>query len=578
MNKPRRPPTVPRNVKPHPVEKGPPPDPSLISKFKRSDPAKLKFDENEVGPNPTDLEMIVTGNTLPQLVQLLEDFDIDGNRVSLKAGDILMLHMIVEKDVVHAIDDNGLHFYLPIQAEQVYERLTLDPRVDDRLYIGVEALLKADILPPMVRVIENYYSADPTECVDEEDVLELYRVDVAPDDMRHRGRMCVYGKNQQNYDLYLHQGMSTAHFTTKISAHLHPMTELVELSFPQNGKKSVKEAAEINETEIKRQITDLKNEVDMWKNLYNAVKTITPERPDRPDKPPPERPPKPGQKPTTPTPDKEPVSSPKLPNKTDYVKSIGKLTSKKLLNKVTSFSHKTSKEPKMLKTPEIPAKPAKSPTSPKPPDPDTSYEQPMETTKNHYELQDDDDDDDDDDDEYDYIPGSEGDSGSNKQQSWKKKYESQQQMIETFRKQEASLKKELREAKNKNDEYVHKIHTLQREIESIMNNGEDIYDTINERPLPPTPNIMQHIYNSPSEGASRGMKISTKELQSYTVAGVERFMKEIGLEKYALAFRKEEIDGPLLLALDESMLTELGMSTLDARKLFVRIGKVTTGQ
>ncbi|XP_033113357.1 uncharacterized protein LOC117113957 [Anneissia japonica] len=27
--------------------------------------------------------------------------------------------------------------------------------------------------------------------------------------------------------------MSTAHFTTKISAHLHPMTELVELPFPQ---------------------------------------------------------------------------------------------------------------------------------------------------------------------------------------------------------------------------------------------------------------------------------------------------------------------------------------------------------
>ncbi|XP_071960492.1 uncharacterized protein [Antedon mediterranea] len=663
---PRMPPRVDRVAKP--AKKGDPPDPSLFSKFEKARPVKLKFDEDEIAQNPTNLEEIVCSKLLPQLVQVTEEFEVDGNVVGFKAGQILMLHMIVEREVVHAVDKDGRDLYLPIQSEQVYERLTIDERVDDRLYIGVEALLKANILPPMVRVIENYYSADPTECVDDEDLLELYRVDVAPEEKRHRGRMCVYGKNQQGYNLNLHQGMTTAHFTTKLSANLHPMTEIIQNDFPQRvripssdptrpnikaekiikllgvekeyhvimtipgkpevfgipskipikmtlatgnfrhvakslppmyalvnptwhidiigrstlqpqfrqfpqpaqeilqpwlssfeGKECVQEAAKVNEMDIKRQIVDLKNEVDMWKNLYETVKTSTPEVPKRLDVPimPPARPPKPNQKVTTP---------PKLENKPSFSSAPKKGYTSIIKSKMMGI--KLPQSPKMLKT-------AKSPTSPPPQQSvELDYEQPIDTNKSKLTAPSDDEDDLECYEEIDDITNSQ----TKKMQELKRTLDSQLQMIEAFRKQETGLKKELREAKSKNEEHVHHIYSLQQEIDSLLNKDEDIYDTISEdRPLPVPPSGMpQNIYNSPAAGMTPGMKVCADQLQTYTVAGVEKFLKEIKLEKHATSFRLENIDGPLLLALDEQMLKELGMSALDARKLCVRIGKMSS--
>lgn len=63
---------------------------------------------------------------LPLLVQVKEALEVEGSPVKLEKGEMLMLHFIGEIPRVHAVDSSdGSEMWLPVQAEQEYERLPL---------------------------------------------------------------------------------------------------------------------------------------------------------------------------------------------------------------------------------------------------------------------------------------------------------------------------------------------------------------------------------------------------------------------------------------------------------------------
>lgn len=62
-------------------------------------------------------------------------------------------------------------------------------------------------------------------------------------------------------------------------------------------------------------------------------------------------------------------------------------------------------------------------------------------------------------------------------------------------------------------------------------------------------------------------------LRELTVAEVGEFLRQHGLEKYVDTFRKNGVDGSLLVSMDEAHMVELQMSRLHALKLCIEVGK-----
>ena len=63
---------------------------------------------------------------LPLMVQVKEEFAVEGNDVNFEKGEMLMLHFIAELPRVHAVDtSDGTEKWLPVYAKQEYERLPL---------------------------------------------------------------------------------------------------------------------------------------------------------------------------------------------------------------------------------------------------------------------------------------------------------------------------------------------------------------------------------------------------------------------------------------------------------------------
>ena len=85
-----------------------------------------------------------------------------------------------------------------------------------------------------------------------------------------------------------------------------------------------------------------------------------------------------------------------------------------------------------------------------------------------------------------------------------------------------------------------------------------------QRPLSPTSIFNPVLYATPDTN-----------LAAYTMADVARLLKSLGLDDCVDTFRRESIDGALLLSIDEDMMiNELGMTKYQARKLTLKIDEL----
>ncbi|XP_038060618.1 uncharacterized protein LOC119731519 [Patiria miniata] len=215
-----------RREQPDPEPPGPPKPPEEF-------PAKLTL-KLEAEDRDTDLARICSDalHELPQMVKVGEKFSVKGNDVQLQKGESLLLLFVAELPRVHAVDTtSGKEVWLPVHAEQLYETLPMDPRLDDKLYTGVTAMMNSNPMPCIVRVLEGYSGSDYAECVDQEDVIRISHIEEKV--RRYSKERILIAQNQVGHRLELHKDMDCAHFTTMMSALFLHMSELIGLDFPQ---------------------------------------------------------------------------------------------------------------------------------------------------------------------------------------------------------------------------------------------------------------------------------------------------------------------------------------------------------
>ncbi len=252
----------------HKNQKAPAQPPAYEPKPPEDFPVKLtlKLEEED---RETEIAKLCSDalTELPLLVQVREAFEVAGSPVKLEKGEMLMLHFIGEIPRVHAVDaSDGSELWLPVQAEQEYERLPLDPRLDDKMFMGVTALMQSKPMPSVVRAVEGYGSDDYTECVDSEDIIQISHVE---ESVRRDGKQKVLiAKNQVGHRLALHKDMDCAYFTTMLSALFLHLSQLVDLDFPQRVR-----VVEEKSMELRRPKDEKILKLLSYKNEFQVIAT-----------------------------------------------------------------------------------------------------------------------------------------------------------------------------------------------------------------------------------------------------------------------------------------------------------------
>eukprot|EP00057_Strongylocentrotus_purpuratus_P022997 XP_011677471.1 PREDICTED: uncharacterized protein LOC105444653 [Strongylocentrotus purpuratus] len=174
----------------------------------------------------TTLAVFLCEMKLPQRIRITESLKVPDCRAVLNRGDSFLLHFIRNNPTVHAATSEGQTIRLPVHAGQKYEILPLDPRLDDKVYNGTKQLLDASPLPSTVRVTEAFYSEEDDEDQVVGDIIQIEKLELDQD----RG-MLLIGKCGSANIKYSKAMNST--FTTMLFPEFHRMTELKDHKFPQ---------------------------------------------------------------------------------------------------------------------------------------------------------------------------------------------------------------------------------------------------------------------------------------------------------------------------------------------------------
>ncbi|XP_022105336.1 uncharacterized protein LOC110987163 [Acanthaster planci] len=632
----------------------PPPEPTgpHCPKPPEDFPAKLSL-KLEAEDRDTDLARICSDalHELPQLAKVGEKFSVEGSDLKLDKGESLLLLFIAELPRVHAVDtSNGSEVWLPVHAEQLYERLPIDPRLDDKLYTGVTALMNSKPLPSVVRVLEGYGSDDYSECVDQEDIIQISHIEEK--DRRHGKERVLIAKNQIGHRLALHKDMDCAHFTTMMSALFLHMSELIELEFPQRvrvveetnfEKRKPKEEKVFKLLSFKKDLQVIATRakkpglLSIPLSVPLALSIISFKDKSVHSCLPPLFPninltwgvmefgrlqlPKSLSEICQPLPEplrgwlesfegKERVCKVAKVSKEDLVRDLKELTNynKDLTSRISFLDQVDRPLIPTRDKPVAPPRPQKPQTLKLPPKPPTlvpkPHPKPRSTPASEAEAKEipkyeprgksrKDSDDyeipavsmggEEDDDDYEVVPDTTGTTKAGtdtacqelkiilqqKEKTITKLRDENERLTEKCK----ALEEERERIQQSNYRNIDEINRLQVQIDRLLSKDDDeIYDTISptERPLPNLPiSPGAAIYNSPGD-----LMVETKLMSRTDVEGVADILRQLNLGQYVEKFKQEEVQGELLVELEEDILTEdLGMTRLHARKLLMYIKK-----
>eukprot|EP00057_Strongylocentrotus_purpuratus_P022995 XP_011677469.1 PREDICTED: uncharacterized protein LOC752104 isoform X2 [Strongylocentrotus purpuratus] len=180
----------------------------------------------------TQLARFVRLKTLPRAIRIKKNFAVKGSPIVLENGECLLLCFGVKLDRVHASLSKKNEYRLPLNAIQLYERLPLDPLLDDKYYKGTKAVIEASPLPETIRVVDAEYSPDPMADQDAGDIIKVRRVEVQEHPERGRERVLV-GYDSRDKEVNFSEAMDMASYSTMISQDLLPLSELVKFDMPQ---------------------------------------------------------------------------------------------------------------------------------------------------------------------------------------------------------------------------------------------------------------------------------------------------------------------------------------------------------
>ncbi|XP_054750738.2 uncharacterized protein LOC129256595 [Lytechinus pictus] len=219
-NKPKVPPRPERPFIAPPI-----PQPKVIQR-PEDFPRALSLEPTPHKPN-SDLAVFLAETKLPQHIRITESLAVSYSKAVINKGDAFLLHFIYDNPTIHASTLAGTKLRLPVHAEQKYEMLPLDPRLDDMEYEGTTALMNADPLPASVRVLEAHCSTIQDEFQEVDDIIEIEGFEHDEE----RGKLLVgkCGKAQIKYS----EEMDSCVFTTMLSPTPHRMTQLKDEKFPQ---------------------------------------------------------------------------------------------------------------------------------------------------------------------------------------------------------------------------------------------------------------------------------------------------------------------------------------------------------
>ncbi|XP_072178497.1 uncharacterized protein [Diadema setosum] len=191
----------------------------------------LNFSKLRVEERTSHLARVVSTNILPVTIRLAKDFTIKNSPVAFKSGELLLLCFVLDVERVHVTMGKNT-YELPLHANQLYEKLPLDPRLDDKLYRGTKALIEAKPRPAQVRIVDAQYGfADPMASQSSGDVITIRTVDVQNHPERGRERVLV-GIDEQGAEVRFPEAMDMATYSTMISDDL-PLSALLKYDMPQ---------------------------------------------------------------------------------------------------------------------------------------------------------------------------------------------------------------------------------------------------------------------------------------------------------------------------------------------------------
>ncbi|XP_071503615.1 uncharacterized protein [Diadema antillarum] len=190
----------------------------------------LNFNKLRVEERTSNLARVVSTNTLPVTIHLAKDFTIKNSPVAFQSGELLLLCFVLDVERVHVTMGKNT-YELPLHANQLYEKLPLDPRLDDKIYRGTRALIEAKPRPAQVRIVDAQLFPDQMASQSSGDVITIQTVDVQNHPERGKERVLV-GIDEQGAEVRFPEAMDMATYSTMIADHL-PLSELLKYDMPQ---------------------------------------------------------------------------------------------------------------------------------------------------------------------------------------------------------------------------------------------------------------------------------------------------------------------------------------------------------
>ncbi|XP_071488598.1 uncharacterized protein [Diadema antillarum] len=195
----------------------------------------LNFKKLRVEDRTSTLARVVSTSTLPVSIRLAKDFTRKNSPVAFQSGELLLLCFVLDVERVHVTMGKNT-YELPIHANQLYEKLPLDPRLDDKIYRGTKALIEAKPRPAQVRIVDAQYGfADPMANQSSGDVITIRTVDVQDHPERGKERVLV-GIDEQGTEVRFPEAMGMATYSTMIADDL-PLFALLKYDMPQRLRR-----------------------------------------------------------------------------------------------------------------------------------------------------------------------------------------------------------------------------------------------------------------------------------------------------------------------------------------------------
>ncbi|XP_002742129.1 uncharacterized protein LOC100367751 [Saccoglossus kowalevskii] len=180
----------------------------------------------------TTLDKLVTNTPLPCAVQVNGNYcgttdDYDGPM--LEDREVLLLHFTKEMQRVYATDNDGVQYTLPLTGQQRYQIMPLDSHHDDRSYTSIREIIEDCPLPQYLRVTKRP-STIHCKLLDCDEVIEVNRVEEV-DGVK---QLLVCNKN--NYTIRLSETEESGEYSTNITVSLKPLPELIKEKLPLRVK------------------------------------------------------------------------------------------------------------------------------------------------------------------------------------------------------------------------------------------------------------------------------------------------------------------------------------------------------